>query len=155
MAPLVDVAAVLEKLAYLPVEARQPGQLLLAEGSSTGRLYVLKDGLVEVVRDGVQIAQIGTPGAVFGDVAVLLGQPHSADVRALQPSTFLVADGRTSLLVNPVAALHVATVLAERLDTVNHQLVEVRRRLEADPPAKEVGAMIEDIAEPLPYADAS
>jgi CRP/FNR family cyclic AMP-dependent transcriptional regulator len=155
MAPLFDVATVLEKLSYLPLETRQPGELLLAEGSSTGRLYLLKDGLVEVVRDGVQIAVIDTPGAVFGDVAVLLGQPHSADVRALEPSTFLVADGRTCLLINPAAAVHVATVLAERLDTVNRQLVEVRRRLEAEPPAHEVGEMIENIAEPLPYAHAS
>lgn len=155
MAPLVDVTAVLQKLSSLPVETRQPGELLLAEGTSTGRLYVLKEGRVEVVRDGVRIAVIDTPGAVFGDVAVLLGQPHSADVRALDPSTFLVADGRTCLLINPAAAVHVAAVLAERLDTVNRQLVEVRRRLEADAPAQEVGAMIEDIAEPLPYADAS
>lgn len=155
MAPLFDVATVLEKLSHLPLETRQPGELLLAEGGSTGRLYVLKEGVVEVVRDGVQIAVIDTPGAVFGDVAVLLGQPHSADVRALEPSTFLVADGRTCLLINPAAAVHVATVLAERLDTVNRQLVEVRRRLEAEPPAKEVDAMIEGITEPLPYAQAS
>lgn len=155
MPPLLDVATVLEKLSYLPVETRAPGALLFAEGSYTGRLYLLKDGLVEVVRDGVQIAVIGTPGAVFGDVAVLLGQPHSADVKALKPSTFLVADGRTSLMINPIAALHVATVLAERLDVVNRQLVEVKRRLEAEPPAKEVGDMIEGIAESLPYARAS
>jgi len=155
MAPLVDVATVLEKLSYLPVEARQPGELVLAQGSQTGRLYVLEEGRVEVVRDGVQIAVIETPGAVFGDVAVLLGQPHSADVRALEPSSFLVADARTCLLINPAAAVHVATVLAERLDAVNRQLVEVRRRLEAEPPACEVDAMIEHIAEPLPYAQAS
>lgn len=155
MPPFLDVATVLQKLSYLPLETRAPGELLLAEGGSTGRLYLLREGLVEVVRDGMQIAVIGTPGAVFGDVAVLLGQPHSADVRALKPSTFLVADGRTSLLTNPAAALHVATVLAERLDVVNRQLVEVKRRLETEPPAKEVGAMIEDIAESLPYAQAS
>jgi len=155
MAPLVDVTTVLEKLSYLPVETRAAGELLLAEGSATGRLYVLKEGRVEVVRDGVRIAEIDPPGAVFGDVAVLLGQPHSADVRALEPSTFLVADGRTSLTINPVAAIHVATVLAERLDAVNRQLVALQRRLQAEPAAKEVEAMVDDIAEPLPYASGS
>jgi len=155
MPPLLDVGTALEKLSYLPLETRAPGELLLAAGSVTGRLYLLREGLVEVVRDGVQIAVIGTPGAVFGDVAVLLGQPHSADVRVLKPSTFLVADGRTSLMVNPIAALHVATVLAERLDVVNRQLVEVKRRLEARPAAGEVGAMIDDITGPLPYARTS
>jgi len=155
MAPLVDVTTVLEKLSYLPVETRAAGELLLAEGSATGRLYVLKTGRVEVVRDGVRIAEIDQPGAVFGDVAVLLGQPHSADVRALEPSTFLVADGRTSLTINPVAAIHVATVLAERLDAVNRQLVALQRRLQAEPAAKEVEAMVDDIAEPLPYASGS
>jgi CRP/FNR family transcriptional regulator, cyclic AMP receptor protein len=84
---------------------------------------------VEVVRAGVRIAEIAEPGAVFGDLAVLLDQPHSADVRTLQSSTFRVADGRTILRVDPTVTLYVAMILAQRLDTVDHLLVEARNRL--------------------------
>lgn len=69
-------------------------------------------GVVEVVRSHMRLADIAEPGAVFGDLAVLLDQPHSADVRALQPSTFYVADGGTMLRVDPVVALYVAVILA-------------------------------------------
>jgi CRP-like cAMP-binding protein len=35
-----------------------------------------------------------TPGSVFGEQAVLLDQPHTADVRTLEQSEFYVADGK-------------------------------------------------------------
>ena len=99
MPPILDSFAVLGKLASLPVETYGQGELVLAGGSATGKLLIMTEGAVEVVRAGVRIAEIAEPGAVFGDLAVLLDQPHSADVRTLQPSTFRVADGRTILRV--------------------------------------------------------
>ncbi len=116
MPSILDPALVLEKLSSLPLEVHQPGDVVLAAGTTTGKLLILKQGVVEVVRDGVRLAEVSTPGAVFGELAVLLGQPHTADVRALQPSSFHVAHGQTFLQVNPTAALYVAVILAERLD---------------------------------------
>jgi CRP-like cAMP-binding protein len=132
MAPILEPRVVLQKLSTLPVESYRAGELVLAGGSMTGKLLVMIEGSVEVVREGTRIAEITEPGAVFGDLAVLLDQPHSADVRALTPSTFHVADGRTILRVDPITTLYVAVVLAQRLDTVDGLLVEARRRL-ADP----------------------
>lgn len=129
MAPILDPRVVLQRLSSLPVETYQAGELVLAGGSSTGKLLVMIEGAVEVVRGGVRIAEIAEPGAVFGELAVLLDQPHSADVRTLAPSTFYVADGRTILRVDPITALYVAVVLAQRLATVNRYLVEVRGRM--------------------------
>lgn len=130
MAPIVGPSAVLGKLASLPVETYRPGELVLRGGTATGKLLIMTAGAVEVVRGGVRIDAIAEPGAVFGELAVLLDQPHSADVRALQPSTFYVADGRTILRVDPAVALYVAVVLAQRLETVNRHLVEAKGRLE-------------------------
>jgi CRP-like cAMP-binding protein len=45
----------------------------------TGGLLFLKSGAVEVIKDGVQIASVSAPGAVFGELAVLLDQPHTAE----------------------------------------------------------------------------
>src|SRR5262249_12628086 len=77
------------------------------------------------------IATVTEPGAVFGELSVLLDQPHTADVRALETSQFYVADAATLLRVDPIALLYVATVLARRLDDANQALVELRRQLEA------------------------
>ena len=47
-------------------------------------------------------------GAVFGELSVLLDQPHTADVRALEASQFHIADAATILRVDPIALLCVA-----------------------------------------------
>ena len=129
VAPILDPHLMLQKLSSWPIEAYQAGATVLAGGTTTGRLLVLIEGVVEVVRDGRRIAELAEPGAVFGELALLLDQPHTADVRTLAPSTFHVADGRTILRVDPATTLYVAAVLAQRLTTVNRYLVEVRARM--------------------------
>jgi CRP/FNR family transcriptional regulator, cyclic AMP receptor protein len=152
MVLMLGSAAVLGKLASLPVETYQQGELVLTGGSTTGKLLIMTEGAVEVVRGGVRIDEIAEPGAVFGELAILLDQPHSADVRALRPSTFYVADGRTILRVDPMVALYVAVVLAQRLDTVNRHLVEARGRLErTDQPQRVLRQTLDDIGRTLQY----
>ena len=151
MPPVLDLDLALPKLASLPLEVHQAGSLVLATGATTGKLLVLKEGAVEVVRDGVRLAEVSEPGAVFGELAALLGQPHTADVRALRRATFHVADGESYLRADPTAALYVAILLARRLQAVNRHLVEARRRLGQAPPAGVVAEMIDNIALTLRY----
>jgi CRP-like cAMP-binding protein len=129
VAPILDPHLMLQKLSSWPVEAYGAGEMVLARGTTTGKLLVMIEGVVEVVRDDRRIAEIAEPGAVFGELALLLDQPHTADVRTLAPSTFHVANGRTILRVDSDTTLYVAAVLAQRLTTVNRYLVEVRTRL--------------------------
>jgi CRP/FNR family cyclic AMP-dependent transcriptional regulator len=124
---ILEASAILENLASLPVATYDQGDRVLVAGQRTGRLYVLRDSLVEVVKDGLAIATVGEPGAVFGDLAVLLDRPHTADVRAIERSTFYVADGKAFLRVGPAAALWVAVVLAQRLDAANRHLTQSLR----------------------------
>ena len=42
------------------------------------------------------------PGAVFGELSVLLDKPHTAEVRALEPSQFHVANAATLFSQDPV-----------------------------------------------------
>ena len=151
MLPILDTALVLERLSSLPIEVHEPGSVVLAAGANTGKLLILKEGAVEVVREGVRLAEVGEPGAVFGELAILLGRPHTADVRTLQPSTFYVADGRTFLQVNPTAALYVAIVLAQRLDLVNSYLIEARSRLRPAERGGVLDQMIDNIAQALRF----
>lgn len=108
--------------ANLPLATYRAGESVLVAGSSTGRLLFLKDGAVAVVRQGTEIATVDTPGAVFGEISALLNRPHTADVYALKPSQFYVADAAL-LRFSAVALSYVAAALARRLDRANDVLV--------------------------------
>jgi CRP-like cAMP-binding protein len=103
---------------------------VLAAGSTTGQLFILRRGVVEVVRDGVQIARVSEPGAVFGELAVILDKPHTADVRALERSEFHVARASSLLTGDMAALLYVCAILARRLDAADEVIVEIKRELE-------------------------
>src|SRR5262245_58109758 len=96
----------------------------------SGGLLFLKSGAVEVIKDGVQIARVSAPGAVFGELAVLLDQPNTADVRTLEQSEFYVADGPAIFAGDPAVALYVAAILARRLDLGNRSLIEVKHQFQ-------------------------
>jgi CRP-like cAMP-binding protein len=126
MALIPDKAAFQNSLADLPLVTYQPGETVIVDGSTSGRLLILKKGNVAVVKEGTEIATVAEPGA-FGELSVLLDQPHTADVRALETSQFHVADATAFLTQNPIALLYVATVLAHRLDGANQALVQLKR----------------------------
>ncbi|RYY81753.1 MAG: cyclic nucleotide-binding domain-containing protein, partial [Comamonadaceae bacterium] len=65
-----------------PARIFSPGMLLITEGGPPGSLFVLESGEVEVVRSGMVVANISDPGAIIGEMSVLLEAPHSASVRA-------------------------------------------------------------------------
>jgi CRP-like cAMP-binding protein len=88
---------------------------------------------------------VKAPGAVFGELSVLLGQPHCADIYALETSQFHVADGPTLLRIDPIGLLHVATVLAQRLDSANQSLLEMKRQIQAGEPRSVIGKAAEKI----------
>jgi CRP/FNR family cyclic AMP-dependent transcriptional regulator len=147
--PLIpDMAVFQTKLATLPLATYQAGETVLSAASTTGRLLILKEGAVAVVKEGVEIARVTEPGAVFGELSVLLDQPHTADVRALEASQFHVADADI-LRIDPIALLYVATVLAQRLDSANRGLLELKRQVHAGEPRSAIGRTVEKIEEVL------
>ena len=144
--PLIpDIAVFQRKLATLPVVTYQAGETVLSAASTTGRLLILKEGEVAVVKEGLEIARVTEPGAVFGELSVLLNQPHTADVRAVTASQFYVADAATLLTSDPTALLYVATVLAQRLDSANRSLLELKRQVQAGESRDVIGRTVEKI----------
>ena len=128
--PIIEPGAVRDLLTACPIVAFAEGEVMLRQGTTTERLLFLKEGAVDIVRDEVLIARVAEPGAVFGDMAVILGRPHSADVRAAAPSRcHVIEDAARLLRAEPELALYVMTVLASRLDAVNGHLIEARERL--------------------------
>ena len=134
MSLIPDKAAFQNSLASLPLATYQPGETVIVGGSKTGRLLILKKGTVAVVKEDTEIAKVAEPGSVFGELSVLLDQPHTADVRALEISQFHIANATTLLEQNPAAVLYVATVLAHRLDGANHALVQLKHQLQSGEP---------------------
>ena len=151
-----DIATFEKRLAGLPVVKHQAGETVLTAGSKTGRLLFLRTGAVEVLKDGVQIANVSARGSVFGEQAVLLDQAHTADVRTLEQSEFYVADAPTMLAGDPTVALYVAAILARRLDAANRSLIEVKRQLQAGETPSVISRTVEKVEELLSYTgDAS
>jgi CRP/FNR family transcriptional regulator, cyclic AMP receptor protein len=131
MSFIPDLDAFKKSLASLPVTVFEEGQTVLAAGSTTGQLYILRQGSVEIIRDGQQIATVSEPGAVFGELAIILDKPHTADVRALERSEFHVAKASSLLGENVAALLYVSALLARRLDAANEVIVDVKKELGA------------------------
>jgi CRP/FNR family cyclic AMP-dependent transcriptional regulator len=149
--PIMEAQDVLAKLDGFPLRVFEPGDVVLSEGSTSGRLFFLKRGAVDVVMSEIDLSRVDQPGAVFGEVGLLLGTAHTANVLAVQSSSFyVVEDGAAYLKAEPLAALYVATVLAGRLDAVNHLVVDAKRLATASGQRRGlVGEMIERLARAL------
>ena len=111
------------------VQKFEPGGIVIEQGTKTGPLFVLIEGEVEILRDDVRVAKTAEPGAVFGEMSLLLGAPHSATVRTLKPSSFAVIhDPKHFLTASAEASLHIARLLATRVDALNKYLVNVKHQ---------------------------
>jgi CRP/FNR family transcriptional regulator, cyclic AMP receptor protein len=105
------------------------GTVLLPEGANTGRLYVLVDGAVEISRNDIVFATSSDPGAIFGEMSVLLGLPHTASVKTTLPSTiYEMKDAAAFMGSDPAIALIVAKTLAQRLYSATTYLVDLKKQ---------------------------
>jgi CRP/FNR family transcriptional regulator, cyclic AMP receptor protein len=105
------------------------GTLVIREGETTGRLHVLLEGRLDVLKGDTLVASLAEPGAVVGEMSVLLGRPHSATVRAARASTVYEFDEAAGFLrSHPAIALDVARLLAQRLHAATSYLADIKRQ---------------------------
>jgi CRP/FNR family cyclic AMP-dependent transcriptional regulator len=150
-----NIAAFQRKLADLPVANYEAGDIVLTAGSITGRLLILKEGAVVVVKEGIEIGEITTPGAVFGELSVLLDRPHTADVVAVKASQFYVTNAASPFMQDPVVLLYVAAVLAGRLDRANKAVIHLKGQIEDGESVLVIGKTIQTIERALGVGGAS
>lgn len=125
------MASILDHCVGAPCAEIAAGSLLLTEGETSERLFVLAEGTVEVLRGDTQIAMISEPGAVFGEMSVLLNLPHTATVRAGSPiRVFVFDDAEHFLRSHPEIAFFLGKLLAERLNAATTYLVDLKRQFE-------------------------
>ncbi len=66
----------------------EAGETIFGVGDVGDRMYVVRRGEVEVLRDGARLAVLG-PGEYFGEMALLANHPRNATVRATQSTDLL------------------------------------------------------------------
>jgi CRP-like cAMP-binding protein len=108
--------------------AFDPGAILLSEGRKTDRLYVLIEGGIEILRNGVRVALVKEPGAMLGEMSVLLDLPHTATARALTSGrVYELEDAKSFLRSRPDTAIFLAELLARRLNEATAALADIIR----------------------------
>jgi CRP/FNR family cyclic AMP-dependent transcriptional regulator len=123
--------ALLAACRHLPPLAVAPGTVLLEEGTATGRLFVLIDGELSIVRAGVEIATVNDPGAVLGEISALLGGPHTATVRAANPArVYRIENAAEFLLEETAIVFAIAQMLARRLKSASAYLADIKTQFQ-------------------------
>lgn len=115
------------------------GETLIEQGTQADTLFLVETGRLKVLRDGIELAEIGA-GQVVGEIAFLTGSPRTADVIAGRDSVVLrltrahfddLTAGHPGLLAD------IARDLASRLANTS-----ARVRPEAQPPVARTIALI-------------
>ena len=111
----------------LPVVTFQPGEELISEGARDDHLYVLMSGSVAVKKGDSEVARTSAPGAIFGEMAALLGTNASASVVALETVTARKCDHAQAFIEStPQVAIHSARTLAQRLYYATAYLADLK-----------------------------
>lgn len=119
----------LSLLQTLPQLSCATGHVVIEEGRPIQGIYFLESGEVEVLKDGILLAEIYEMGAVFGEMSHLLKTEPTATVRTITACTFRhVADPVGFFRQHPDITLHMAEILARRLDSLNRYLVDIKRQ---------------------------
>ncbi len=122
---------ILELCEGMEIVSFAAGHVMLPEGGKTGCLYFLISGAVEITKGETPITIIREPGAVLGELSILLDQPHTAGVEAIEETTcYVTRGGREFLQQHPQIVLAVAELLACRLKSMLGYLGDLKAQYE-------------------------
>jgi hypothetical protein len=124
--PVAGIEQLAQRLEGVDVAA---GAQLFAQGDPAASFYVVADGEVEVIGDGVLRRRMG-PGDCFGEVALLAGSTRTATVRSAAGARLFAVD-RDSFLA--VVTGHAVTRTAAH-DVVARHLAAFAPSPDPDPP---------------------
>ena len=84
---------------HLPEVAFDPGDIVISEGGDAGGIWVLMSGKLLVRKGDVPVNTIDQPGAIIGEISLLLGDSHGATIEALEPTRARFASDGGALLL--------------------------------------------------------
>ncbi|MGC1712645.1 MAG: cyclic nucleotide-binding domain-containing protein [Methyloceanibacter sp.] len=103
--------------AGFPPEQFKAGEVVFAEGDEGDKMYVIRSGEVEILRDG-HVVETLAPGGIFGEMALIDGSPRAATARAKTACDVAPITEKSFLFLvheTPFFAIAVMRTLAERL----------------------------------------
>ena len=72
-----------------------PGQTVVREGEPGDRFYIVLGGMMTVAQEAMGERRVLRPGDTFGEVALAMGVPRTASVRAVTPAVVASCDKET------------------------------------------------------------
>lgn len=139
--------------AHLPEVRFAAGDVVLREGGRGSSLWVLVSGALRVCKGEVQVNSITRPGAVIGEISMLLDCAYSATVEATEPTVLrLAADGQALLSSDPAITRLVAVGLAERLNFLTTYLADLKHQYGDAPGLAMVQDVLNQLAQSQPAA---
>ena len=113
----------------LPQKTFRQGDVLMAEGGRDKLIYVLIEGGVDIYKGDILVSSQSDPGAIYGELAVLLDVPHTATVKASAPcTTYVVEDAVEFLHSHPDLSFLLASLLARKLNSITSYLADLKRQ---------------------------
>ncbi|HEY9066806.1 MAG TPA: cyclic nucleotide-binding domain-containing protein [Burkholderiaceae bacterium] len=142
------MADILALSAHLPEIEVDAGDTLVAEGGAAGGLWVLVSGTLQVCKGNVPVNTITRPGALIGEVSLLLDTAHTATVKATERCVLRhAADGRALLSNHPDIVRLMAVGLAERLHFMTTYLADLKHQYGDVPGLSMVSHVLSQLAQ--------
>lgn len=108
--------------------------VICEEGTVGEEMYILQSGTVDVYIEGHKVVSIGEPGAVFGEIALLLGEKRTATLKArnnvvltriMKKDIKEVAERQPEILIDVASSLakkHFHNI--EKINSINQLLIK-------------------------------
>src|SRR5207248_8519320 len=100
------------------------GEMVVREGEPGERFFIIRSGVLEVLREGRLLARLQS-GDAFGEIALLLDVPRTASVVCVEPSELLALD---AVDFRDVLASYLGR--AGALERLSHLRLRSHRRLD-------------------------
>lgn len=137
--------------ADLPQVQFEPGATVVREHDVAGGLWVLISGRLEVRKGEIVVTTVTKPGALIGEISLLLNRAYSATVVATSPTRmYYAADGAAMLDSHPAIMRLVAEGLADRLSFVTTYLADLKHQYGDAPGLAMVSEVLRELAEHQP-----
>lgn len=108
-------------------------QVVATEGIKESRLFILVDGRIGVFKGSLKVAEFSEAGTILGEMAVILKQPRTASLKALEDSNIIVFDASSEELIRtfPDITLKIMKNLAERLTNTTKDYWKLSEKVNA------------------------
>ncbi len=110
------------------------GEKIFEQDGTDGHLCILVKGELQVQRDGRTVGVVAEPGAILGEMSLILGVPYTASVLATSDATLAVIPREKLKEVVgriPAFSVRMMRTLARRLQQTNQRLADLESTYDA------------------------